>query len=141
RLAVNSILLGAPPSRLRPWHARRAVEVACDGRPGAGRAATSVAVLTGQYVGGLDLNPRSHPGDGSVEVQVYGLPAGERRAMRRRLPSGSHLPHPGITTARAARRVWVRFDRDVAVELDGVPAGRAATLDIEVLAGAFRLVV
>ena len=137
-LAVNAVVVGAGPDRLRPWHRRRPVEVEVDGRPVFAGRATSVVVMNGQYLRGADLAPRGHPGDGSCEVQVYALAPGQRRLMRSRLGSGSHLPHPAITTARG-RAVAVRLQAAAPVEVDGRPVGKAKTLDIQVLAGAYRL--
>jgi len=139
-LAVNAVVLGVAPDRLRWWHRRVAVEVTVDGRPAfAGRAST-VAVLNGQYLRGADLSPRGHPGDGSAEVQVYALALSQRGGMRRRLHTGSHLPHPDIATRRA-KRVAVRFSRPVLMEVDGRPVGRTASLELEVVPAAYRLLV
>jgi YegS C-terminal NAD kinase beta sandwich-like domain len=139
-VAVNAVVVGTAPDRLRWWHRRRPMTVEVDGRTAfAGRACT-VAVLNGQYLRGADLSPRGHPGDGWAEVQVYGLPPAQRSGLRRRLLTGSHLPHPDITTRRG-RSVAVRLSRPARLELDGRPAGRVSSLDVEVVPGAYRLLV
>ena len=139
-VAVNAVVLGVAPDRLRWWHRRGGVEVEIDGRSAfAGRAST-VAVLNGQYLRAADLSPRGHPGDGSAEVQIYALAGSQRGGMRRRLRTGSHLPHPDIATRRG-KRVTVRFPRPVPLEVDGRPAGRTASLEIDVLPAAYRLLV
>jgi diacylglycerol kinase family enzyme len=102
--------------------------------------ATSLCVMNGQYVRGLDLSPRGHPGDGVAEAQVYALPPGARRAMRTRLKTGAHLPHPAITIRRA-RRVAVRVRHPAALEVDGVAAGVITTLEITLRPAAYRLLV
>jgi hypothetical protein len=139
-LAVNAVVVGTGPDRLRSWHRRRPVEVAVDGRPVFAGRATTVAVMNGQYLRGTDLAPRGHPGDASCEIQVYAPAPGERRLMRSRLGSGSHLPHPAITTARG-HAVTVRLEAAAPVEVDGRSAGEARTLDIQMVAGAYRLLV
>jgi hypothetical protein len=138
-LAVNGIVAGVPPDRLRRWHRRRPVEVEIDGVLGEFEAST-VVVMNGQFLRGADVSPRGHPGDGSCEVQIYALAPGERGAMRARLSSGAHLPHPRITTRRG-RRVAVRFPRPVPIEKDGHREGRASVIEIEVIPGAYRLLV
>jgi hypothetical protein len=139
-VAVNAVVLGVAPDRLRWWHRRVTVTVTVDGRPAfAGRAST-VAILNGQYLRGADLSPRGHPGDGFAEVQVYALAGSQRGGMRRRLRTGSHLPHPDIATRRA-KRVAVRFSHPVLMEVDGRPAGRTASLELEVGNAAYRLLV
>jgi diacylglycerol kinase family enzyme len=139
-LAVNSVVIGAAPDQLRPWHRRHPAEVEVDGRRVFSGRATTVVVMNGQYLRAADLAPRGHPGDGACEIQVYSLPPSQRRPMRARLASGSHLPHPTVTTARG-RRVTVRLARASPLELDGRAAGRADALDVEVVAGAYRLLV
>jgi hypothetical protein len=139
-LAVNAVVVGTGPDRLRLWHRRRQVEVGVDGRPVFAGRATTVVVMNGQYLRGADLAPRGHPGDGSCEIQVYAPAPGKRRLMRSRLGSGSHLPHPAITTARG-HAVTVRLGAAAPVEVDGRSAGEAKTLDIQMVAGAYRLLV
>lgn len=138
--AVNSVVTGTAPDRLAPWHRARPVTVTVDGREVFTGPATTVVVMNGQYLGTADLAPRGHPGDGRLEVQVYALRPGERAAMRRRLPSGTHVPHPRITTA-SGREVLVRTGRPLPVTLDGHAAGRAGTLAVRARPGALRLLV
>jgi diacylglycerol kinase family enzyme len=140
RVAVNAVVVGVGPNRLRWWHRRRPVSVEIDGRTAfTGRAAT-VAVLNGQYLRGADVSPRGHPGDGVVEVQVYALSPAQRGGLRRRLRTGSHLPHPDITTRRG-RKVAVRPGWAARLEVDGRAGGRTTALEVEVAPGAYRLLV
>src|SRR6476646_4397710 len=108
-LAVNMVVLGIPPDRLRAWHRRHHCTVAVDDRTVFDGHATTVVVANGQFLRGLDVVPRGHPGDGRFEVQVYALGATARRAMRRRLPVGEHLPHPDIHQV-SGTVVTVRFE-------------------------------
>jgi diacylglycerol kinase family enzyme len=97
-------------------------------------------IANGQFLRGVDLVPRGHPGDGRLEVQIYTLRRGERRAMRRRLATGRHVPHTRIRT-RAARTVAVRTPRPVPLEVDGEGQPAVRELRAEVVPGAFRLLV
>ena len=139
-LAVNSVVVGVAPDRLRAWHRPADLTVEIDGAPVDAAAATTLVVMNGQYLRGLDVSPRGHPGDGVAEAQLYALAPGARRAMRSRLAAGAHLPHPAITVRRA-HRVVVRAARPVPLELDGAPAGRISALRLELRPAAYRLLV
>jgi len=139
--AVNAVVLGAPPDRLR-WGTRSVrVTVRLDGRPWFAGRATTVVVANGQYLRGADVVPRGHPGDGWAEVQVYALGRRERAEMSRRLPTGTHLPHPRIAGGRA-RRVEVDVAaRRVPVEIDGRRHGRSRRLEVTLVSASLRLLV
>jgi hypothetical protein len=139
-IAVNSIVVGVPPDRLRSWHRPAGLSVEIDGAAVDAASATSLVVMNGQYIRGLDLSPRGHPGDGVAEAQLYALPPGARRVMRTRLATGAHLPHPAIMVRRA-RRVLVRASRPAALEVDGTPAGEVTALEITLRPAAYRLLV
>ena len=56
-----------------------------------------IAVMNAEFVGDWDVAPRGHPNDGRVEVvEANELSWRDRLAVRRRLPHGTHVPHPGI---------------------------------------------
>src|SRR5437660_1587344 len=62
--------------------------------------------------------------------------------MRARLAAGTHLPHPRIAQ-RTGRKIDVRW-RDGSrrpIELDGRSRGRADRMTVEVVAGAYRMLV
>jgi hypothetical protein len=139
-LGVNVLTIGTPPNRLRRWTRSPRFAVTVDGRAMHTGPATSVVVANGQYLDGLDLVPRGHPGDGRLEVQVYALAAGERHAMRARLRSGTHLPHPRIHTA-SGRRVEIRAEPPTEGALDGVPTTERGDWIVDVVPSAVRLLV
>jgi putative lipid kinase YegS-like protein len=140
RLALNSLVVGVPPDRLRSWHRPAGLSVEIDGVAMDAAQATSLVVMNGQYLRGLDLSPRGHPGDGVAEAQLYALSPGARRVMRSRLATGAHLPHPAITIRRA-RRVVVRASSPAALEVDGASAGQISDLEITLRPAAYRLLV
>lgn len=90
------------------------------------------------FVGRWNAAPRSHPGDGRLDVFDADPPLRVRLAARRRLPSGTHVPHPLITQRRTAAS---QYDLDPALDvyLDGVSLGRARTLSLRVEAGALEV--
>jgi hypothetical protein len=139
-LACNVIVVGVAPDRLRWTSPARDLEVTVDGEPWFTGHASTLVIANGQFLRGADLVPRGHPGDGRLEVQVYALRRGERRAMRRRLATGAHVPHPRIR-ARTARTVALKAPRPLALEVDGEPGLGVRELDAEIAPGAFRLLV
>jgi putative lipid kinase YegS-like protein len=139
-VAVNSVVVGVAPDRLRRWHRPAGLSVEIDDVAVDAPRVTSLVVMNGQYLRGLDVSPRGHPGDGVAEAQLYGLPPGARRAMRTRLVTGAHLPHPAITIRRA-HRVVVRASRPAPLEVDGTPAGQISAVEIILRPAAYRLLV
>jgi YegS C-terminal NAD kinase beta sandwich-like domain len=101
-----------------------------------------VAAMNAEFLGGWDVAPRSHPGDGRLDVVEVAatMPLADRLRARRRLPAGSHLPHPAITVERRAA-VQIEFDRPTPVWLDGERVAEARTLSIRVEPDALVCVV
>lgn len=99
-----------------------------------------VVAMNAQYLGDWDVAPKGHPNDGRLDVLDGNLPLGQRLLARRRLPLGTHVPHPGIKQRRV-EAIQIDFDRPTPVELDGEPVGSARTLSLRVEADALRCVV
>ena len=59
---------------------------------------------------------------------------------RRRLPSGTHVPHPGIRYTRT-RAEQVDFERPTPIWLDGRRTGTAKRLSVRLEVGALLIVV
>jgi len=136
---VNMVVLGPPPDRLGRRHRRSHCRVEVDDRVVWDDPATTVLVATGEFLRGHDVVPRGHPADGRLEVQVYALAPGQRGRMRGRLATGTHLPHPQISTA-GGTAVRVQWDRPVRRELDGVERGAATSSSVVICPGALHLV-
>lgn len=96
--------------------------------------------LNAQFVGGLDLGPRAHPGDGLVDTYDARLSFTEVLKVRARARTGTHLPHPGIREQRA-QAVQVNFERPLSIWLDGQLLGRARNLSVRVEPEALTVVV
>ena len=56
----------------------------------------------------------------------------ERLAARRRLPTGTHVPHPRIASRSVRSGSW-EFERPLEVVVDGRSHGRAVALSITVV--------
>ncbi|MDE0162175.1 MAG: hypothetical protein OXL98_10625 [Acidimicrobiaceae bacterium] len=90
------------------------------------------------FLGRWNAAPRSHPGDGRLDVFDADPPLPVRLAARRRLPSGTHVPHPRITQRRIAAAQY-DLDPGLDVYLDGVRLDRARTLSLRVEPGALEV--
>jgi YegS C-terminal NAD kinase beta sandwich-like domain len=140
--AVNAAVLGTHPARIGLTTPSARLRVSVNGRPTFDGRATTVVIANGQFLDGLDVVPRGHPGDGRMEVQVYALQRGERKAMRTRLPQGTHVPHPRITTASGRSAVvTVSGGRLLPLTVDGVAHDPVEELRVDLLPAAIRLVL
>jgi YegS C-terminal NAD kinase beta sandwich-like domain len=100
-----------------------------------------LVVGNAQYVSGWDMVPRSHPADGHVDVlEIGAMPLSARWQLRRRLPTGTHVPHPAIAQRRVREATFV-FDRPRRVWLDGVRISQVAELSMRVEPAALTVCV
>lgn len=101
---------------------------------------TVVVVANAQFHGRWDIAPRSHPNDGFMDITEVGAAMSIRQRLLAvsRLPTASHLPHPGIRTLRAREHEW-RFSRPLDLFLDGSHVVRTGSLRVRVLADALTL--
>ena len=139
-LACNMCVFGTAPDRLRWSSPAFELEIQLDGRPWFAGRATTVVIAIGQFLRGLDLVPRGHPGDGKAEIQVYELGRSERRPMRARLATG----HPRTRTpgsGSAALGDPPPGTPGDPYEVDGVDSAPVAELSIEVHPEAYRLLL
>lgn len=98
------------------------------------------AVMNAQFLGSWDVAPRSHPGDGRLDILDGDLSPGDRWAARRRLASGTHVPHPGIAYVRPSS--WtVELARPTPVWVDGERRGEVRALAVRVEPEAVTVVV
>jgi hypothetical protein len=96
--------------------------------------------MNAQFVGDLDLGPRSHPGDGLLDTYDARLPVSQLVQVRARARTGSHLPHPGIAQRRTSA-IQVELDRPLGVWLDGERIGAGRVLSVRLHPDAVRVVV
>lgn len=99
-----------------------------------------VAAMNAQWIGAWDVAPRSHPNDGLLDVVDADLGLDDRLKARRRLPTGTHVPHPDITVARVPA-IQVDLERPTPIWLDGERIGTARSLSIRVEPDAWTAVV
>lgn len=99
-----------------------------------------IAAMNAEFHGTWDVAPRSHPNDGRLDVLDVRLGLTDRWKAWRRLPSGTHVPHPDIDVRRTGA-VQLDLRPPLSVWLDGVPVGPARTLSIRVEPDALTVVV
>jgi hypothetical protein len=100
-----------------------------------------VAAMNAEYLGPWDVAPRSHPNDGRLDTLDADLPFGDRLKARRRLATGSHVPHPGIRERRVDAAQF-DFGEPMTIWLDGVRLdGAARRLSVRVERDALTCVV
>lgn len=99
-----------------------------------------VAVMNAQWLGTWDVAPRAHPGDGLFDILVGDPPLGDRLKARKRLITGTHVPHPDIDVRRSS--AWqTELDPDLDVWLDGEKLGRFRNVSVRVEPDALTVVV
>ena len=96
--------------------------------------------MNAAWLGGWNVAPRAHPDDGLLDTFDARVPAGQRLAVRRRLPLGAHLPHPAIAERRA-KAAQTRLDPPLPVWLDGTPVGEARDVSVRIEPDALTIVV
>jgi hypothetical protein len=100
----------------------------------------AVVAMNAQWLGDWNLGPRAHPNDGLLDTSDACLPVGDLAKVRRRLPTGTHLPHPGIKARRAAA-VTFELDRALPVWCDGERVDEGRVLSVRLEPDALRVVV
>lgn len=99
-----------------------------------------VAAMNAEFLGEWDVAPRAHPNDGRLDLLEADPSLGDRLEARRRLRTGSHLPHPRIRTRRV-KAVQLDLPPGTRVWLDGECVGRARVLSIRTEPDALTVVV
>jgi hypothetical protein len=96
--------------------------------------------MNAEWLGRFDVAPRAHPGDGLLDT-LSGAPTfDDRLKARRRLRSGTHVPHPAIVERRVGS-LQRDFGRPLDIWLDGEKVARARSLSLRVEADALTCVV
>jgi hypothetical protein len=92
-----------------------------------------VAVMNVDRLGAWDVAPRAHPNDGRADVVEVDAAMGVRARWQasRRLPSGTHVPHPQLHVRRITDEVWT-FARPLRLWVDGVERGTVRSLRVAV---------
>ena len=101
-----------------------------------------VAACNVDHMGEWNLTPRAHPNDGRFDIIEVSpsMSARDRLAARRRLPAGTHAPHPDITTRTASDASW-EFELPHTLWIDGVAVGRVRELTVRIHPDAYAVYI
>jgi diacylglycerol kinase family enzyme len=90
-----------------------------------------IAVMNVDHRGPWDVAPRAHPNDGWLDVVEVdeAMPWRSRWQAWRRLPMGTHLPHPDIGTRRTRAETFT-FAEPRGLWVDGVERGTVRMLAV-----------
>lgn len=100
----------------------------------------AMVAMNAEWVHDLRLGPRSHPGDGLLDVTTGRLRVGELAGARTRARTGDHVPHPRLTVDRVAEMSW-ECDRARLVFVDGERLPATAALTVRVRPAALTVAV
>ncbi len=90
-----------------------------------------LGLMNSEFLGDWDVATRSHPNDGRLDLFDSNLSLTDRWKAKRRLPTGGHVPHPGIETRRL-KAYQTEFDPPLDVYLDGVVHRQVRTMTVAV---------
>jgi len=98
--------------------------------------------MNAQFLGPWDAAPRSHPNDGRLDVfdVAPSMSLSERWKARRRLPTGTHVPHPAIHVTRVTADQET-LSPPLDVWLDGTPIGSVRNLSLRVEPDALTVII
>ena len=116
-----------------------AVRLDVDGQAFAWRAFNVVVANCRFYGGGMQISPKSDPGDCLLDVLVMTGPKSDAFTTLPKVYSGTHLPHRNIAELHA-RRVHVEADWPFPVEADGEMLGTTPA-SFGIIPGVIRLKV
>ncbi len=139
RLPIDVGLVVFDDHRVTQRHVFTAHLVARTGRGGLWSTRTVVA-MNGSFLGEANLGPRAHPNDGRLDIVDGRLGFSDRRKAQRRMPTGTHVPHPALVELRVKSLV-LSDDKEFRVEVDGEFVGSAKELKLYCLADAAVIVV
>ena len=115
------------------------VRLDADGQAFAWRAFNVVVANCRFYGGGMQISPKSDPGDCLLDVLVMAGPKSDAFTTLPKVYSGTHLPHRNIAELHA-RRVDVETDWPFPVEADGERLGTTPA-SFGIIPGVIRLKV
>lgn len=99
-----------------------------------------IALMNAAFLGPRNITPRSHPGDGKIDVVRMDLGLADRIKAWKRMTTGTHVPHPDITIRQRTEGV-LEVDRARVVRVDGTSVGRSAEVHFEVIPAAILIAV
>ena len=96
--------------------------------------------MNAAFLGHWNVAPGGHPNDGRFDVVVARLGLADRIKARKRLPFGSHIPHPHISIRRL-RSADFSPPKSNSVWIDGFSYGSATTVGLRVFPDAVSVAI
>jgi hypothetical protein len=102
-----------------------------------------VLVTNAGFVKGRDIAPRSHPNDGFLDVmKLHATMSSQQRLLAlRKSRTGTHIPHPLISTSRVTSLECVRSSSSTSLIVDRVKIQLWNRIVIEIQPDYWRLLV
>jgi hypothetical protein len=102
-----------------------------------------LCVANASFVREKNIAPRAHPNDGSLDFLEIAstMPFRQRWAASRRASTGTHIPHPHITTKRAREIQIKRQSKSEKLIVDGAHIREWHTLLIRVVPDHWQVVL
>lgn len=98
------------------------------------------AAMNAAFLDTWNVTPNGHPNDGRFDVVRAELGLADRFKARKRLATGSHVPHPNISVRRL-KRAEFRPAPSSKVWIDGKPMGRVELIEVTVVPDAVTLAI
>lgn len=139
---VRSVDLDAVRYRTDSHHGWAVAHLVARSRRAGWLAGPILAVMNAEYRGRWDVVGRGHPNDGRVEIVEVdaSMTVRQRLQARRRLATGTHLPHPSISVRSTSAARW-DFASPRGLWVDDRYRGMIRWLEIEVVADAYQLII
>lgn len=101
-----------------------------------------VAITNSGFWRSWDIAPRAHPNDGVFDVVEVSpnMSWRQRLIARRRLPLGTHIPHPSVAVRRCSSESWM-FIKPIGLFIDDRFVDRATRVEVTIEADALNLVI
>ena len=101
---------------------------------------STVWIINSPIIGQRRIAPKSHPGDGWLDVVEFSVPFRQSLKAYKRSSSGDHLPHPQITTSKK-RTITINSKRKRGVVIDGKRIGFRKEISISIIPHAIGVVL
>lgn len=112
-------------------------------RPQIGHQLRYVCISNAGIVRGRNLTPRAHPNDGVLDVLEVSHAMSFRHRLQafRRAATGTHIPHPDISTNRGAECEFLNERLRENLRIDGVKISSWLNVRVTVLPDYWKIVV
>jgi len=101
---------------------------------------STIWIINSPIIGQRRISPKSHPGDGWLDVVEFSLSFRQSLKAYKRSSTGDHLPHPQIKTSKK-RTFMINSNRKRKIVIDGKKIGFGKELSISIIPHAIGVVL